>query len=255
MFMKKIFKEYRLILRNVPSLVITMTCVSVILMNLLANKTIVQNDYIALDGGIIISWLSFLCMDIITAYFGPKVATKIAILAIVINAFAAFIFYFASIIPTNAGDFSSFDYIFKGTWFIWLASTIAFILASIINNSLNHLIGRLLKEKELSRKAYYLRSYISTFFGQFIDNLTFAIIAFVIFAPIYWDGFNWTIIQCLTCALTGAMIELVFEMVFSPIGYMIIKEWQKDKVGEGYLAYIQGERNESIDNRDIQRNR
>ena len=246
--MKKILKEYKLILRNVPSLVVTLFCVSVILMNLLANKTIIQNDFIALDGGILISWLSFMCMDIITTYFGPKASTKIAILAILVNALASLVFYIASIIPTSAGDFSSFDAIFKGTWFILLGSTIAFILASVINNTLNHSVGKILREKELSRKAYYLRSYISTFVAQFIDNLAFAIIVFMIFAPIYWDGFSWTLIQCLTCALTGAMIELISEMIFSPFGYKIVKSWQKDGIGKDYLDHV-GEEDESISHR------
>ena len=47
-------------------------------MNLLANKTLVQTEWIALDGGILISWLSFMCMDIITKHFGPKASNKIA---------------------------------------------------------------------------------------------------------------------------------------------------------------------------------
>lgn len=63
--------EMRLLMRSVPATVVTLFVVSVVCMNLLANKTLVQLDWIALDGGILISWLSFMCMDIITKHFGP----------------------------------------------------------------------------------------------------------------------------------------------------------------------------------------
>ena len=39
----------------------------------------------------------------------------------------------------------------------------------------------------------------------------FSVIVFVWFAPIFWDGFHWTVLQCTTCALTGAAAELVME--------------------------------------------
>ncbi|MBQ7810489.1 MAG: hypothetical protein IJ346_05940 [Clostridia bacterium] len=64
-------RETVILLRCIPSTVVTLFVVSVICMNLLANKTLFQNQWIALDGGILISWLSFMCMDIITKYFGP----------------------------------------------------------------------------------------------------------------------------------------------------------------------------------------
>ena len=48
--------------------------------------------------------------------------------------------------------------------------------------------------------------------GQFVDNLVFAfMVSFVFFA--------WTPLQCVTCALTGAIVELLFEIIFSPLGY------------------------------------
>ena len=62
--------------------------------------------------------------------------------------------------------------------------------------------------------AFALRSYVSTFIGQFADNLIFALIVSKLF-------FGWTLLQCFTCALTGAAAELLFEVVFSPLGYRI----------------------------------
>ena len=234
--------EIKILLRSIPASVVTLFVVSVVCMNLLANKTLLQLDWIALDVGILISWLSFMCMDIITKHFGPKASNSITVLAVMINLLTCLIFFVASAIPSNAGDFSAFDSIFGGTWFILVGSTVAFLASGLINNSLNWMIGKSIRRKPDGKLAYALRTYISTFIGQFLDNFIFSIIVFVFFAPIFWDGFHWTVLQCATCALTGAVAELLMEIAFSPVGYRITKRWQADKVGEEYLEHIRREK-------------
>lgn len=234
--------ETTLLLRNIPSTVVSLFVVSVICMNLLANKTLIQNDVIALDGGILISWLSFMCMDIITKYFGPKASNKVAILASAINLLTCLIFFIASAIPSNANDYTALNGILGGTWFILLGSTVAFLVSAVINNLLNWLIGKAFRNNPDGKLAYAAQTYISTFIGQFADNLIFSVIVFMLFAPIYWNGFCWSFLQCTTCALTGAFAELIMEMIFSPIGYSIIKKWKKQNVGKQYLDFTKGDK-------------
>lgn len=235
--------QFKLLLRSIPATVVTLFVVSVICMNLLANKTLLQLDWIALDGGILISWLSFMCMDIITKHYGPKASNRITILAAVINLLTCLIFFVASAIPSNAGDFSAFDGIFGGTWFILLGSTVAFLASGMINNVLNWMIGRCFRRNPDGKLAFAARTYISTFVGQFMDNFIFSIIVFVFFAPIFWDGFHWTMLQCFMCALTGAIAELIMEVAFSPLGYRITQKWQAEAVGREYLDALQKGRN------------
>ncbi len=234
--------EFKTLLRSIPATVVTLFVVSVICMNLLANKTLLQLDWIALDGGILISWLSFMCMDIITRHFGPKASNRISVLAAAINLLTCLIFFVASAIPSNAGDYSAFDGIFGGTWFILMGSTIAFLTSAMINNTLNWMIGKGFRKNPDGKLAFAARTYISTFIGQFLDNFIFSIIVFVFFAPIFWDGFHWTVLQCTMCALTGAVAELIMEIVFSPIGYRITKKWQAESVGKEYLDTIRKEK-------------
>ena len=234
--------EYKILIRCIPATVVTLFVVSVICMNLLANKTLLQLDWIALDGGILISWLSFMCMDIITKHFGPKASNTISILAAAINLLTCLIFFVASAIPSNASDYSAFDGIFGGTWFILMGSTIAFLSSAVINNRLNWMIGKWFENHPNDKLAYAARSYISTFFGQFLDNFMFSVIVFVICAPIFWDGFHWTVLQCAMCALTGAVAELIMEILFSPIGYRITKTWKEERVGQEYLDFIEREK-------------
>ena len=228
-------EDMKLLLRSIPATVVTLFVVSVICMNLLANKTLLRLDWIALDGGILISWLSFMCMDIITKHFGPKASNRISLLACGINLLTCAIFFVAAAIPSNAEDYSAFNGIFGGTWFILLGSTVAFLASAVINNTLNWLIGKGFKKNPDGKLAYAMRTYVSTFIGQFLDNFIFSVIVFVFFAPIFWDGFCWTVLQCAMCALTGAVAELVMEILFSPIGYRMVKKWKQERVGQAYL--------------------
>lgn len=240
-WLKKEIKQSSILLRSIPATVMTLFVVSVVCMNLLANKTLLQLEWIAIDGGILISWLSFMCMDIVTKHFGPGASNRISVLAAIINLLTCLIFFVASIIPSNAGDYSVFDGIFGGTWFILLGSTVAFLSSAVINNMLNFVIGKAFKKNPDGKAAYAMRTYVSTFIGQFFDNFIFSVIVFVGFAPIFWDGFHWTLLQCAMCALTGAIAELIMEIVFSPIGYRIVTYWKGNSVGSEYLDYIESE--------------
>lgn len=231
--LRSFWKDTKLLFRSVPSVVTALLTISVVVMNLLANKTIYQSDIIAIDGGILISWLMFLCMDIVTKAFGPKAATKLSVFAILVNLLICMIFLLVSVIPTET-DYSAFNSIIGGTWFILLSSTIAFLASAVINNFLNWGVGLLFRRNPDGKLAYVTRSYISTFIAQFADNFIFASLTFMVFAPVFWDGFSWTLIQCVTCSLLGAVLELAAEVLFSPIGYIVLKNWQRDGVTEEY---------------------
>ena len=237
---KDLGRRIVLLQRNVPGVVLALFVLSIVSMNLLANKSIdLPFSFLALDCGIIFSWVTFLMMDMTTKRFGPFAATLLSVLALVINLFIALMLFIASKIPGMWGEAyvdGSEDLIngalnntFGGTWYVLLGSSIAFIVSAIVNNELNWAIGK--RTKEGNFRSFALRSYVSTFIGQFVDNLTFAFIVSINF-------FGWTAVQCLMCALTGAVVELLCEVIFSPIGYRVSKNWEKTGVGEEYIAYV-----------------
>ena len=51
-------------------------------------------------------------------------------------------------------------------------------------------------------------------------------------------GVEWSFIQCVTCSLTGAAVELLCEVVFSPIGYKVTSVWKREEVGNDYFNYM-----------------
>lgn len=226
--MKKMIAEFREMLKTVPPLLLTLTVLSIVGMNLLANKSIDTGvPWLALDCGIILSWLTFLTLDVLTHCYGPRAATLFSVLALALNLFMAGVFFAASRIPGVWGESfaadgtvienvnNALDRTFSGTWFIILGSSVAFLVSAFVNNFLNYGVGKLLKARQ-GFGRFALRSYVSTFIGQFVDNLVFALLVSRIF-------FGWSLLQCFTCALTGAVCELFFEVVFSPIGYRIAK--------------------------------
>ncbi|MBE6997353.1 MAG: VUT family protein [Ruminococcaceae bacterium] len=238
--MKNADSSYRSMLRSAPPLVVTLLVLSVVGMNLLANKSIDTGlDWLALDCGILFSWLTFLSMDILTHTCGPKAATAVSITALALNLMMALIFFIASRIPGVWGESfvegseevlnTALNNTFGGTWFIILGSSVAFAASAVINNFLNYGIGRLLTRSS-GFGAFALRSYVSTFIGQFADNLIFALLVSQLF-------FGWTLLQCVTCAVTGAVLELLCEVVFSPLGYGIYNSIKKR--GQSAEAYAQ----------------
>lgn len=235
-FIKEQFEDYKLLLRSVPSLFVSLYVVSIIAMNLTANKSVNTGlSWLALDCGFTVSWMSFLTMDTITKRFGPRAATKLSIMGVGINLLCCAIFFVISKIPGNWGEYYTFNdeiankvlnNTFGGSWYVVFGSMTAFLTSAIVNNFLNSFIGKHLKNNNF--KSFAIRSYISTAVGQFVDNLVFAIIVSYVL-------FGWNIIQVFVCALTGMIVELICEVIFSPLGYKTVKQWEADKVGQVYL--------------------
>jgi len=225
--MKKAMSDFRDLMRKVPPMVVSLLFLSIVGMNLLANKSINTGvDWLALDCGILFSWLTFLCMDILTQGFGPKAATALSVAALGMNLFMALVFFIASRIPGVWGESfvegseeilnTALNNTFGGTWFIILGSSVAFLVSAAINNFLNYGIGTKLEENR-GFGGFAVRAYVSTFVAQFADNLVFALLVSKVF-------FGWSLLQCFTCALTGAVLELLFEVFFSPLGYRLSRD-------------------------------
>ncbi|MBR7186703.1 MAG: VUT family protein [Clostridia bacterium] len=249
---KREWREFCVLLKNVPALVLALFIMSVFAMNLLANKSIlIAWDWLALDCGIIVSWFAFFTMDILTKHFGPKAAIEITVLAIFVNLIFCLLFFLGSLVPGMWGNAfvagneellnGALNATFGGTWYVVFGSTAAFLASAIINNFSNFGIGKLFKKNPDGLVAYVLRTYVSTAIGQFIDNFTFALIVSHFF-------FGWSLLQCATCALTGMIAELLCELIFLYPGFAITRRWKMKGVGEEYLKLKAEVQHESADN-------
>lgn len=231
---KNIAEDYRILLRSVPTMTVVLFTLSVVLMNLMANKIIFQVGNVAADGGFLVSWLCFLTLDVTCKRWGARASILLNLLGAAVNIGCVLLFLLVVIMPGNGEDFSAFNGIFGGVWFITLASVIAYIISGVANSLLNAFIGKLFKKNPDGKAAFFCRSYISTMAGQFVDNMIFGTIVYYVCAPIFW-GWGLPLLTCVGTAVAGALLELLMEVIFSPIGYRMAKKWDEKKVGMAWL--------------------
>jgi hypothetical protein len=201
----------------------------------------------ALDCGFTLSWFSFLCMDMICKRFGPKAAMKVSVVALFVNLCTCLFFNILSHAPGMWGEFYSYidtnpdaakvandalNATFGGSWYVVLGSALAMFTASLVNSVVNYGMGKFAKGKDF--KTFAARSYVSTMVAQFVDNMIFALTVSHVF-------FGWTMKQVLICSITGAVMELLCEVVFSPFGYRMACKWEKENVGSDYLKFKAGQ--------------
>ena len=232
---KKVWEDYKVLLRSIPASTVTLFIVSVIMMNLLANKELISLPWLALDCGFAVSWVSFLCMDMVCKRFGARASIMVSVMALGVNLAVSLVFWLLTLTPGMWGAYydtgllevnDALNATIGGTWYVVLGSSCAMLTSSVVNSLLNQAIGRL--EHKNTFGAFALRSYVSTGIAQFVDNLVFAVIVSHTF-------FGWTWLQVLTCSLTGAVAELLCEVFLSPVGYRVVRGWERENVGALYL--------------------
>ena len=239
--LRREWNELSLLLRNIPSLIVALFILSVVCMNLLANKELISTKYLALDCGYTLSWVSFLCMDMICKRFGAKAAVQVSVLALLVNLCVFLLFHVVALTPGMWGEFYSYadsapemariandalNATFSGTWYVVFGSALAMFVSSIVNAIVNRGIAMRMKSKNF--KGFAVRSYPSTLIAQFVDNFIFALVVSHVF-------FGWTMLQVVICSVTGSLVELVCEIIWSPLGYRVCRSWELRGIGEEYL--------------------
>lgn len=238
--MKNILTQTKDAMRAIPGTVTAIFILSVVMMNLLANKSIFNLPWLASTAGIFVSWVTFLCMDSVCKRFGYKAATILNTVGMIVNLLSAILFMLIVKIPgiwaasfagateeisgaINAG----LDATFSSAWYIVIGSAAAMFLGGVVNSVMNHVVGVKL-DNQGTYKEFAIRSFVSTAAGQFVDNFVFAFFVSYIF-------FGWSIKQVFVCSFMMMLLELAFEIVFSPIGYSVAKMWKRENVGQEYI--------------------
>ena len=228
------------LLRSLPVFITAFFIIDNLLMNVLAGFKIIDLPWLVINWAITVSWGTFMILDVVTKRFGPAAANILSVIAAIANLIAALVCFLLSKIFSNP----LLDLILGGQWSVFTASTIAFIASSVLNNHLNHLIGKAFSKNPDGKAAYSARAFTSTFVSQFIDNFLFLFLAFFIF-PMIPSALNvtYTVPQILSCAALFAIAELITEVIFAPVGYMTVKKWKEKGVGKEYAEKYNVEAN------------
>ena len=183
-----------------------------VVQNLFEMKTLGTAAFAFAGGGILLSWATFMIMDITTELFGKKETMKIYTFAGLINLFIVVLSQVVILIPgVYPEQNAAFAQIFSNGVRTALSSFTAFWFGNFVNMQI--MIKLKSKSNSNSKFLLFIRAVVSTIFGQFVDNLLFATLAF---APIGLSLFetSWTTI--LTTSLFGTFMETLIESCFVP---------------------------------------
>ena len=183
-----------------------------VVQNLFEMKTLGTPAFAFAGGGILLSWATFMIMDITTELFGKKETMKIYTFAGLLNLFIVVLSQVVILIPgVYPEQNAAFAQIFSNGVRTALSSFAAFWFGNFVNMQI--MIKLKSKANSNSKFLLFIRAVVSTIFGQFVDNLLFATLAF---APIGLSLFetSWTAI--LTTSSFGTFMETIIESCFVP---------------------------------------
>ena len=237
-------KEWLKTLRSVPSLALALITVATVLMNILANKSIINLPWLIQDAGILMSWVGFLVGDLLVKAFGSKNAIRVNLTCLGISLFISGLLAIVAVVPgewspvfdptINPGDLGSninaaVNSVMGNVWYVILGSAVASAVGLVVNGLTQGLLIKKIETKHGDKYwGFFVASAASTMIGQIIDNMVFALLVSVKF-------FGWTWTQVMECSLTGAIFELIIELVFSPLTYRISKNWKKNGIGTEWM--------------------
>ncbi|MCM1322822.1 MAG: VUT family protein [Acetobacter sp.] len=257
-WLKKDWHETRVLFKCLPAIPFAILCVTLIVMNFLANKGVdfggifgqkagdAISKFFSADSAIFISWIGFLAGDMMVKCFGTKAAIKVNLAAIGIQLIAISMFSIGAAIPgsyeNSAGDATAaFNELFLAQFWPCFGGTMAFALATIIDSILSGFLLKLFKNRT-SFKAYAVASYVSTGLGQFIDNMFFGLFFSM------WQGwfaggaantFGQIALHLLGFSAIGMVVELIGQAILSPVGFKLTNSWRKKGVGAEYIALVE----------------
>lgn len=185
-------------------------CAGIIIQNILATKNI-DITIFTVTTGILVSPLVFIIQDIQTEIFGYKKAKKMIILGYLMNFIAIMLYTFSISIPSSSTytNQEAFTTILGTTPKIAIASFIAYMIGALINSKVME------KLKNKHEKNLFFRAISSTVVGQFIDNMLFAVIAFIGILPTQ---------AIISMIVGGTLFEVIYEIIFYPITKKLIQK-------------------------------
>ena len=197
------------------SIFMAVYAVFTVIQNLFEMKTLGTPAFAVGGGGVMLSWATFMIMDITTELFGEKKTIQIYTLAGLLNLFIVLLSQLVIAIPgVYPEQNEAFRLIFSNGIRTALASFTAFWCGNFINMKVMVGMKKALKENQKGNGfLLFLRAVLSTIAGQTIDNLLFATLAF---APIGLSAFEMTWKDIATSSMMGVFNETVIEMLFVP---------------------------------------
>ncbi len=181
-----------------------------LLSNLIGAAKLAQVGGFTFGAGILFFPLGYVIGDILTEVYGYARARRCVWVGFVAMLFMALMSYVVVALPAAPGwsGQAAYESVFGNTWRIVFASLVAFWAGEFANSFV------LAKMKIVTQgKHLWTRTIGSTVVGQAVDS--------ILFYPLAFLG-NWTGAQVLTVMITNWALKVLWEVVLTPVTYMVV---------------------------------
>lgn len=196
------------------------TCL--LISNLIAGKIWALTDHITVPASVILFPVTYILADIYTEVYGFGRAKQVIWMGFICNFFAVITYVIMVDLPYPVSwiDQDAYAVVFGLTPRVLAASFIAYLFGEFSNAVILSRLKVITKGKKL-----WLRTILSTMVGQGLDSVIFITISFMGIISIG---------HIVTMILYQYLFKLIFEVVFTPLTYLIAGKLKK---AEGVDVY------------------
>lgn len=190
--------------------------------NLIAGKIWALTDHITVPASVILFPVTYILADIYTEVYGFGRAKQVIWMGFICNFFAVITYVIMVDLPYPASwiDQDAYAVVFGLTPRVLAASFVAYLFGEFSNAVILSRLKVITKGKKL-----WLRTILSTMVGQGLDSVIFITISFMGIISIG---------HIVTMILYQYLFKLIFEVVFTPLTYLIVGKLKK---AEGVDVY------------------
>ncbi|MCR5475455.1 MAG: queuosine precursor transporter [Lachnospiraceae bacterium] len=190
--------------------------------NLIAGKIWALTDHITVPASVILFPVTYILADIYTEVYGFGRAKQVIWMGFICNFIAVITYVIMVDLPYPASwiDQNAYAVVFGFTPRVLAASFVAYLFGEFSNAVILSRLKVITKGKKL-----WLRTILSTMVGQGLDSVIFITISFMGIISIG---------HIVTMILYQYLFKLIFEVVFTPLTYLIVGKLKK---AEGVDVY------------------
>ena len=168
----------------------------------------------SITAGTLVFPISYIINDVLSEVYGYKKTKNIVLAGFILQLFMIIVFAVAIYLPapTWFENSDEFALILGSTPRIAVAGLISYLFGSLVNAKV------LVKMRDKNEKYFGIRAVLSTLFGETVDSMIFVPAAFFGTIPNK---------EILTMILSLITLKTLYETIFLPITYQVIKRVKK----------------------------
>ena len=184
--------------------------VSVLLISNVASTKMISLLGMEFDAGTLLFPLSYIFGDVLTEVYGYKRSRRVIWSGMAMLLMMAGVFYLVSVLPVAEGGISQgqFMAVLGQVPRIVAGSVVAYLVGEFSNS---YILAKM--KLKMKGKKLWMRTIVSTLFGEGIDTVLFVLIAFygVLSPELLWSIMIWNYV-----------FKVGVEILFTPITYIIV---------------------------------